>query len=85
MITFSQERVEHVELIEGYQSPFGMELLASVHWVATREGAADADEALEKVQAWNPRKQQLMKQVHVTAAWQQLASPGWFENSKSRE
>lgn len=80
------ERVEQVaELIEGYQSPFGMELLASVHWVATRENAASANEALEKVQAWNPRKKQLMKQAHVAAAWQHLASLGWFSQNKTTQ
>ena len=73
------ERTRRVaDLIEGYQSPFGMELLASVHWVATREDATNTDEALAKVQSWNPRKKQLMKQPHVNAAWQQLESLGWL-------
>jgi hypothetical protein len=26
------------ELVEGFETPFGLELLATVHWVATREG-----------------------------------------------
>ncbi|AKH70084.1 putative phosphatase, C-terminal domain of histone macro H2A1 like protein [Spongiibacter sp. IMCC21906] len=73
------KRVSEVaELIEGFQSPFGMELLASVHWVATREGATNAYQALSKVQAWNPRKKQIMTQSHVNAAWQQLETLGWI-------
>src|ERR1700733_13877962 len=27
------------DLIEGFETPYGMELLATVHWVVTREGA----------------------------------------------
>ena len=30
------------ELVEGFETPFGLELLATVHWVATREKATDA-------------------------------------------
>ena len=33
----SLRRMEHVgQLIEGFETPYGMELLATVHWVATR-------------------------------------------------
>lgn len=74
-----QDRVGRVaRLIEGFQSPFGMELLASVHWVAKQEGAINAETALEKVQQWNPRKRQLMKPNHVTSAWQHLRDEQWI-------
>ncbi len=42
-------RLERVtELIEGFESPYGMELLASVHWVAahSEETAVDMDSAI---------------------------------------
>lgn len=73
----------HVErvgrLIEGYQSSYGMELLASVHWVATREpGVRTVDEAIEAVHAWNDRKRLLMRPEHVKKAWQRLSSEGWL-------
>jgi O-acetyl-ADP-ribose deacetylase (regulator of RNase III) len=73
----------HVErvarLIEGYQSSYGMELLASVHWVATRElGVHTVDEAIEAVHAWNDRKRLLMRAEHVKKAWQRLSSEGWL-------
>jgi O-acetyl-ADP-ribose deacetylase (regulator of RNase III) len=74
-----QARVGRVaQLIEGFQSPFGMELLASVHWVAKQEGAADAQQALQKIQSWNPRKNQLMQANHVKSAWQQLQQQQWI-------
>lgn len=73
------ERVNRVaNLISGFQSPFGMELLASVHWVAKQEGAATAAQALEKIQHWNPRKKQLMKAHQVEAAWLQLKHYQWI-------
>ena len=40
----------------GFETPFGLELLATVHWVATRENATGAEEAVAKVYAWNDRK-----------------------------
>jgi len=73
-----QDRIKKVAaLIDGYQSPYGMELLASVHWVATREGAANSEQALEKIQHWNLRKKQMMQASHVESAWNQLSSFGW--------
>jgi hypothetical protein len=56
------------ELITGY----GMELLATVHWVANNENATSVDQAYDKIQQWNPRKQQLMTLHHITVAWKHL-------------
>jgi O-acetyl-ADP-ribose deacetylase (regulator of RNase III) len=45
----TQKRFERVsKLIAGFETPFGMELLATVHWVARCEGAASVDEAVER-------------------------------------
>ena len=79
------ERVARVRrLIEGFQSSYGMELLASVHWVATREqGVASAKEATVAVQNWNRRKQSLMTQGHVEAAWSRLEAEGWLSGQES--
>jgi O-acetyl-ADP-ribose deacetylase (regulator of RNase III)/uncharacterized protein YwgA len=72
-------RVNRVaNLIEGFQSPFGMELLASVHWVGKHEGATTSEQALEKIQNWNPRKKQLMKAHQVKSAWDQLKKNNWL-------
>lgn len=73
-------RVERVaRLIEGFQSSYGMELLASVHWVATHEGGVRSKEdAISAVHAWNPRKKALITGRHVTAAWKRLEDHGWL-------
>jgi len=76
------ETLEHMssvtQLIEGYETPYGMELLSTVHWVSTQESAHDPGEALEKIRSWNPRKAELMKPEHVRAAWERLEELGWL-------
>lgn len=76
------KRVKSVELlIEGFQSSYGMELLATVHWVATHdEYVTTLEAAIEAVHQWNPRKRELMKPEHVAAAWKHLDSLGWLSH-----
>ena len=66
-------------LIEGYESPYGLELLASVHWVARKErpAAADPAAASEAIRSWTARKATLFTPEHVALAWQRLADNGW--------
>ncbi len=66
-------------LIDGFQSPYGMELLATVHWVAHHEAEAESPEsALAAICTWNFRKKNLMRPSHVNAAWQRLYAEGWL-------
>lgn len=72
------------QLIEGFETPLGMELLATVHWVATREGAEAASSpaaALRAVRDWSTRKAELMQPQHVEVAWKRLNELGWLERS----
>jgi O-acetyl-ADP-ribose deacetylase (regulator of RNase III) len=75
--------VERVaDLIDGYQSAYGMELLATVHWVATNEPFAQSpDAALLAIRDWSERKADLMQPAHVSAAWQRLTSQGWISSN----
>lgn len=57
--TETRTRFERVAgLVEGFESPFGLELLATVHWVATREGASSSDELVARTYEWGERKRQ---------------------------
>lgn len=67
-----------VGLIEGFETPFGMELLSTVHWAGKYEGAANADEAVAKVYAWNERKR-MFKPEHVRIAWDTLQRHHWLD------
>ena len=70
------------ELVEGFETPFGVELLATVHWVATREHAPHSEAAIERVYAWNKRKQSFSpRQIHL--AWDVLARKRWIEAGAS--
>lgn len=84
----NQKLLEHIarvdELIQGFQSPYGMELLSTVHWVVTREQAVSPSAALEHIQAWNKRKRHLMQPAHIEIAWQQLTELGWINPSAAK-
>lgn len=65
-------------LITGFETPYGLELLSTTHWVAKHEGADTADRAVELVQAWSARKSGLFKPEHIEAAWKQLNAHDWL-------
>ena len=65
------------KLVEGFETPFGLELLATVHWVATRENAIDADDAAAKVYAWNERKKRFSPR-QIGIAFETLRANGWL-------
>ncbi|MBI4083471.1 MAG: macro domain-containing protein [Candidatus Lambdaproteobacteria bacterium] len=66
------------ELIDGFETPFGLELLATVHWVATREGASTPEEAIARTYAWNDRKRAFTER-HIRMAWNVLHDKGWLK------
>lgn len=64
-------------LIHGFETPFGMELLATVHWVCVREGASSPAEAISKTYAWNERKRGYERE-QIRLAWSLLDVQGWL-------
>lgn len=75
----SRQRFERVtRLIEGFESPYGLELLSTAHWAMTREGVCQLDEVAKRIHAWNPRKRQFtLRQIAIAA--DRLASHGWVQ------
>lgn len=67
-----------LELIDGFESPYGLELLATIHWVVTRKGAISREEAVHLSQAWNERKRKTLDERDLGIAWERLRSTGWF-------
>lgn len=65
------------KLVEGFETPFGLELLATVHWVATRESAANAETAAARVYAWNDRKKRFSTR-QIGIAFETLRTNGWL-------
>ncbi|TBY07329.1 type II toxin-antitoxin system antitoxin DNA ADP-ribosyl glycohydrolase DarG [Rhizobium laguerreae] len=66
------------DLVSGFETPFGLELLATVYWVAKQEGAKSALEAQRLVYAWNARKGQFSG-PHIELALEKLVNNGWLE------
>jgi O-acetyl-ADP-ribose deacetylase (regulator of RNase III) len=65
----TQSRLERVSaLIESFETPHSMELLATVHWLANEDPAARTDpkSAVGGVQAWNERKKLAFSTEHVS-------------------
>ena len=75
----TRERFERVgELVDGFESPFGLELLATVHWVVTREEADSEDEVVNRTYEWADRKKQFSRR-QILLARSQLAEQNWFD------
>lgn len=77
----AQERLERVSsLITGFETPYGLELLATVHWVAKEnpKAAKDSEQAIALVHGWSERKRKLFKPEHIRKAWQRLHEQNWL-------
>jgi O-acetyl-ADP-ribose deacetylase (regulator of RNase III) len=71
------------QLVEGFETPFGLELLATVHWVAALEGASTPDEAAVRVHAWNHRKKAFTPR-QIQLAYDVLREKGWLGTGGNR-
>lgn len=72
----TRKRVQSVsELISGFETPYGMELLATVHWVSAKDGATSVTDAVSRVYAWNDRKK-MFTASHIELAWKVLLQHG---------
>jgi O-acetyl-ADP-ribose deacetylase (regulator of RNase III) len=64
-------------LVEGFESPFGLELLATVHWLVVHESVSTEQAVIDGVRAWGPQKQQFTAR-QVTLAMRALSAEGWI-------
>jgi O-acetyl-ADP-ribose deacetylase (regulator of RNase III) len=65
------------KLVAGFETPFGLELLATVHWVATRENATGIEDVAAKVYAWSERKKRFLPD-QIGIAFETLRTNGWL-------
>ena len=63
------------DLISGFETPYGMELLSTVHWVSEKDGAISAEDAVSRVHGWNDRKK-MFSSLHIELAWNVLEQHG---------
>ena len=73
-------RIERVaELIDGFETPFGLELLATVHWVAKNKESTLQD-IISDTYAWNLHKKKF-NQRQIELAVKRLVQKGWIDAS----
>jgi O-acetyl-ADP-ribose deacetylase (regulator of RNase III) len=75
----TRAKVDRVaDLVQGFETPFGLELLATVHWVVTRDSAIDLQSVVSRTHAWNERKRKFSED-QIGIAYDVLSSKGWLK------
>lgn len=81
-----QRKIQKIqELISGFETPYGMELLATVHWAAKDLNSNDIELVKTAIHNWEPampkwneRKKALMSKEHIRIALNRLCQLGWL-------
>lgn len=76
-VTTQENFIKVAKLIDGFETPFGLELLSTVHWVVKNEGANSLDDVVEKIYNWNERKKQFSKK-QIQIALDVLIKNNWI-------
>lgn len=69
---FSEQIDRVAELVRGFETPYGLELLATTHWAAKDTDASLAS-VLAYVRSWNTRKGEIFTETHVIKALRRLS------------
>ena len=75
--TCTRQRFDQVaQLVAGFESSFGLELLSTVHWVLVQEKPRSKDELVANVYGWNAHKKCFSPRQIVLAA-DVMMEKGW--------
>lgn len=75
--SFDNQIIEKVDkLIQGYESPYGLELLSSVHWLAEHEKHSPIEKIIEEMGRWSENKRNLFQENAIRAAYDRLVDDG---------
>ena len=66
-------------LIDGFESSPGLELLATVHWVASKEQGSSIASVIQNVHAWGTQKKQFSER-QIRLAFERLHHNVWIDN-----
>jgi O-acetyl-ADP-ribose deacetylase (regulator of RNase III) len=72
------------ELVEGFESPFGLELLSTVHWVVQEMGAESIDDVISKTYSWSERKKGFSER-QISIAYGVLKDQNWLRGSSTSQ
>ena len=76
------ENIKRIKrLVDGFETPFGMELLSTVHWVTANEcdDSPTNEDIIKKVHNWNSRKKKLFQPHHINIAITRLKEEHWIK------
>ncbi|WP_257556043.1 macro domain-containing protein [Sphingobium sp. CFD-2] len=65
------------DLVEGFETPFGLELLSTVHWIARHEAVSSIEDIIDATYAWNERKKRFSHE-QLRLAHDVLQRKGWL-------
>ena len=66
-----------VDLVAGFETPFGLELLSTVHWVVRRLQVTTPEEVVATTYAWGDRKRRFSPR-QIGLAREVLSTKGWL-------
>lgn len=70
-----------LELVEGFESSYGLELLATVHWVVDQEHHHDFNGMMRQVRSWGGRTKLQFTQRQLRMAVDRLLQGGWIRST----
>jgi len=70
-------------LVDGFESPYGLELLSTVHWLIKHGGVTRSEEVIAGTHEWNSRKRCFTRR-QIILAINVLSSKGWIERAEVR-
>ena len=77
----TRERFDRVvELVDGFESAFGLELLSTVHWVLEHKSPTSRDNLVALTYAWNDRKKRFSRR-QIGLAADVLTDKGWTSSN----
>ena len=80
----ARQRFDRVtDLVDGFESSFGLELLSTVHWVLEHDPVTSRDDLVARVYGWNERKKRFSpRQIGLAA--DTLTEKGWTATAAAR-
>jgi O-acetyl-ADP-ribose deacetylase (regulator of RNase III) len=70
-----------VRLVDGFETSFGLELLATVHWVVAQEQPQNLESIVQATYAWGARKRQFTP-AQIALAVERLRAEGWIDSGR---
>lgn len=64
------------KLVQGYESPYGLELLSSVHWLAHHENCYPLERVITEMNSWNENKRNIFSGDTIRVAYERLLEDG---------